>query len=599
MAVLNLFGAELNSATVGMESSDGTDAGAALTISSAVKRTGSYSLRVNGLDSGTSARATLRLVSTAALGPYYCGCAFRVATAPSAANTVMRYEGGTVVARVTLNNARTLTVVDEDGTIATSSTALTVDTWYNLIFEVNGAVGAGSDVVRLHIYDTDGNLIETVGAATRDIAGTIHSFSVGGNMNTEAQTTGDWYFDDVTCCDSAGSSPNSVATLVGVRLERLTANGDGDADVSVSRGGADSGTDVGQVDEETPNDATDYIALTANPSELFVDASDPTDLQSGDTIRFVAVGARMSAATTTASSWFPSIKTQAAGTEVNGTSTAWAVTTWHTHDDTLGTRQYKLVQYTDPQGGGAWTQTLVNSVQLGAKTVDGNPDSWCTALWGYVGFITVAAGTEALPGTGQLDATGIAPTVQTPRNVLPGAGALSVTGFAASLNFSIATATGLLTADGFAPTVNVGTNVTAGTGALMVDGAAPTIATTNHQTAAPGSGAVDATGFAPTVNLSDHQNVTTGTGLLAVDAFPPVVLTPRNVLVDFGVLTVDGYAPSIDFGGGIAVGAGALTLDGYAPDVTTTQRPPPPDLSVNVNVPRWVFEGLPRFRRGR
>lgn len=205
---------------------------------------------------------------------------------------------------------------------------------------------------------------------------------------------------------------------------------------------------------------------------------------------------------------------------------------------------------------------------------------------------------EALPGTGVLDATGFAPTVQTPRTVTPGTGALSATGFSptvvASNHQAVAPGTGELTVEGFAPTVNVGVNLTPGAGELAAAGFAPTVTVTAHQTVLVDVGVLTVTGFAPTVAVSNHQIVLTGFGEAQIIGFAPTVQTPVNVLAGVGVLEVEGYEPGVDDGSGITVGCGVLLFEGYAPDVVATTRPPR-----SRPIPAWLWERGAHPRRFR
>ncbi len=204
-------------------------------------------------------------------------------------------------------------------------------------------------------------------------------------MNTESQNTGHWYWTDCAVNDNTGAVENSFPGP-GFIIHQLPAS-EGDADVGVTRGGADSGTNYGQVAEQTPNDLTDYVDLTTTTSVIWVGlAPSPASIPQGSVIKLVAVGARVTAAGAGTTNYIPSIKSQTGGVEVDGTNTSVATTTFGNHDDSAGLRQYKLFQYTDPQGGGAWTKALLDSMQIAAKTTDGSPALRVSTLWASVEF---------------------------------------------------------------------------------------------------------------------------------------------------------------------------------------------------------------------
>ena len=193
------------------------------------------------------------------------------------------------------------------------------------------------------------------------------------------------------------------------------------------------------------------------------------------------------------------------------------------------------------------------------------------------------------PGTGQLVATGFAPTVQTPLNVQPGTGQLVATGYAATVQTprNVRPGTGQITATGFAPTVQTPRNVQPGTGQLTATGYSPTVQT--PRTVLPGTGQLVATGFAPTVDITSGAgvNVTPGTGQLLATGYAPTVAvsaTPEppppvaDVASGGGVGLGEAiFRPRRKRPAVVRPGTGRLLLTGYAPTVV-------------IETPAWLIE---------
>lgn len=212
-----------------------------------------------------------------------------------------------------------------------------------------------------------------------------------GNVVTSFGEFGDAvvYFDDVACniagADSQGGYPGAGS------VANLYPTGDGDAATgSPTRGGTDSGANWSQVDEAVQNGATDYVILPVNPSDFWVNVQDgaAVGIGTGDAITLVEVHAQIAGASGTAANWLPQIQSQAAGTKVAGTTVTLASASFFIDDDTAGIGGSKLVQLTDPQNSSnPWTPALVNSMQISAKTTDGNPDTYVSALWAIVEYV--------------------------------------------------------------------------------------------------------------------------------------------------------------------------------------------------------------------
>jgi hypothetical protein len=370
-------GWELNSATDGVE----TEIGGTPAISSTTFRSGAYALEISSLSSG--AAKTSGMLFAAQNVVFWRGY-IRVATAPSAANRVAQLMTTTPLAFIELNADRTVQLNDEDGAIGSPSSALSLNTWHRLEIKIDVSAAAGSHVVEARL---DGVVFAT--ASNRSISAPPQRWRVGGNLNSEAQTQGEWYFDDVVADDAAYPGDSKLVVV------RPNAAGD---NAAVTRGGVDSGSDFGQIDEVTPNDAGDYLVFANNNDTLDLGVQNSSDVGIGasDSIHCVSVGARHRAATAAGATYQLRIKSQASGTVTSGTATTHDDTTWKTNGD-VSPRIYTLVSATDPQGGGAWTPALLDTAQIGCICTDATPDLWLTALWAYVEYTPAVGGSGKTP----------------------------------------------------------------------------------------------------------------------------------------------------------------------------------------------------------
>lgn len=373
-----------------------------LSIQTTTKRSGSYALRCGGsgqpLVSGAQSYARIRFQNAVGSGPFYVRTYVYFATFPSAANQFIALASGSVALRVSIDNSGVLRLIDEDGAVATAASGLSTGVWYRLEIEFDITGAGATDILKVYI---DG--VEVVGSTTRDIVSTINFVMLGGNIDAEAQTTGEWYFDDVAINDSSGTAQTSFPG--DGKIVHLWPDGDGDADTLVTRSsgattptGTDRGANWQQLgsafDKPSPNDATDFLLLTATTSEVLVacESAATGGIGASDTISLVSVGGRIRGATTSGANWIPRIMSQSAGTKTSGTTVALASATFSTNDDTTNTYQYQLTSYLDPQAGGPWTPSLIDSMQIGAATTDGNPDTLVSALWALVEYVPVVAG---------------------------------------------------------------------------------------------------------------------------------------------------------------------------------------------------------------
>lgn len=383
MARLTSFGFELNSATDAIEMEDVNSAA----VDAAIIRSGAVSFRINGLTSTIRKGFLQRLYSSATTVHVFIRTYFRYTTLPTAANAIMglavgnSFGGDTVLAWITISNTGVLQLNDEDGSIGSASAALNAGTWYMIEYEVDTSPSAGSHVVKARL---DG--AEFAAATNRNISrADLLYYRFGGNFRGEAQTTADWYFDDIAINDSSGSFQNSWPGEG--KIIHLLPNADGD---TVNFTDNVAGAQYTAVDEVTPDDATTmvYSQTSGNISEANLDSSRPR-IGVTDTINVVQVGWRFSANAVAGTQPIQClrIKAAASGTVEESANITHSTTTWHTNA-VAAPKNYPLTLYDLPGASTTvWAQSDLETAQIGVRqTNTSNPLGQVTVLWLLVDY---------------------------------------------------------------------------------------------------------------------------------------------------------------------------------------------------------------------
>lgn len=389
MARLFSSGFELNSLTAAVEFE--TITGAPTIVTSPV-RSGTYALNATG-----GANDVRHPISQSTLnGPLYMRVAIYVTTLPSAITTIMVFlNNATTRGRIRMATDGSLELWDAANKKGSSSAALSLNTWYyvELSFFNNTVSGSGEVEGRLN-----GSSFATATAAVT--TGAVNIVAVG---NASAATTFNATFDDWAVNDSSGSA--QISWPGDGKIIHLHPNAAGD-NAQGSRGGADSGSDWGQLDEVTPNDATDYYILDATNDIIDVNVESATGAGIGasDTITLVAVGIRMTGADTSGNHQGQArIKSASGGTTTTANHSSVNTATWYTQNNATGAKRYVLNSYTDPTTTVAWTPTGTNSLenmQIGVAAPDATPDVWVSTLWALVEYVpNVGGGTPTYDGT--------------------------------------------------------------------------------------------------------------------------------------------------------------------------------------------------------
>lgn len=404
MARIWQCGFELNSVTTGVEWTLLNDAP---TVVTSPARSGTYAGRASSLGSGNAKGFLHQFLSVAADGPYFFGFAFQYATLPTAANVIWAIQGGTTFANI---QAADLAIkLNTDGSLAlfnntqvgSNSAVLAANTWYYIEVKYDRTPAAASEVAEAKI---DGSVFATSSALTLNRA--VRTLMVGGNLFFEAQTTGDWFIDDVKINDSTGAAQTGYPDSG--KIIHLKPDSAGDANgFAVQVGGtAGSSNNFTRVNEVTPDDATSYNGSAILSSEDLLNC-EASGLASIDTVNVVAVGVRMAdlvGADATAAFKLEIEKT-AAGTKTQSGALIPNSTSFLTNAAAIP-RNYPLVTYLDPDGA-AWTNSTLNSMQIGYTQTATNVQT--------IAVSTVWASVDYTPG--------VAPTVSIARRrMLTGVG---------------------------------------------------------------------------------------------------------------------------------------------------------------------------------
>ena len=378
MARIATTGWELNSTSNAQEAdgNSGSPAVQAVTILS-----GSYSLQITSLSSGTLKSQGFQFGASPADGPFFFRVRLQIATLPSAENRIITLMGGAnpasnIRAYITLDNGGLLRLYDEDGVIGSPSGALSLGVAYAIGIQYDRTPAGGSEIVRATL---DG--VEFAGASNRNLSAGISGIAVGGNHGAEAQTTGDWFFDDIAVNDDSGSFQNTYPLDGKVLHLRPDAAGDTN----------DWTNTYANLDEVTPDDATTLVETqtSGDISEYNVDS--PTALGSGDTINAVGVGGkwRSTSIAGTQSEMVLRIKASSGGTVEESAAFTIASTSWRTNNGAFSFKTRHLLVLYDLPGAStsAWTKAILEDAQVGMRqTVNSTGFTQVSALWLMVDY---------------------------------------------------------------------------------------------------------------------------------------------------------------------------------------------------------------------
>lgn len=354
MARLLTIGFELNSTTTNMES----DVFNLSSISSSIKRSGDYSLRINASANTPYWRQQLRSAdSSTAL--FYARFYLYIASLPSADAQIMRILNASNVQQglLRLTTGGNLQLMNGSVVqVGSNSPALSTGTWENKVeIYYNPATGA-----------TEAWLNDVSFASGTGTTGSWSRILLG---IATGSLTCDLYFDDVAVNDNSGSDQTGRCGSGKVIVLRPNASGDANAFTTQTGGTAGASNNYTRVNEVTPNDATSFNgSSTLNHEDMF-NVTD-SGIGGSDTVNLVQIGMRFRNSTAdTACAVKAQVKKTTGGTISQGSAIVPNSTTWRTNA-TATPWLPTLTLYKDPDNN-AWTKSTLDSMQIGYKITTG------------------------------------------------------------------------------------------------------------------------------------------------------------------------------------------------------------------------------------
>ncbi len=403
MARLHTIAGELGSAANGMEWYNQNYVGSILDYSSAIKHSGDGAYRLTGLVSGAPKLVLHRITVggaaaiTDGVGLWMRGY-IRVDTLPSGANTVFGFTNNDTSlnasnARVQLNADGTFGVIVNNGgqllALGTTSYVISTGVWYRLeLYQKRHATtpNAALDEVTFRLSDDSDVLLESISNLSTSIVGAARCIAFGGNGENAAQTQGDWYFDDVCVNDSTGSDQNSWPGPEWCLRLDVDAAGEFAQTLTLTGGATAQAT---QMEAPSPDDATSYYSMATNTTNWTGTGSrSMLSLENlpvtPPVIKVVHVGMRFSNNSASGSNFELGTQIANGGTKdtfLHG-NFASQVGTWISIM-AGAERNYRHTRYVAPNAA-AWTEALVNSLQVGTRVTDGSPAVLISKLWALV-----------------------------------------------------------------------------------------------------------------------------------------------------------------------------------------------------------------------
>lgn len=391
MARLETIGLELQTFTGGVEI-DNVNGGPIM--SGVHARSGLFSGQISSLVSGTQKWWGIKF-SAAASGAIFGRFYIYIVTLPSAENCIMIFNNATATstpnAEITLDSSGLLRLYNGTGPtqVGSASSALSLNTWYRIEMKYDGSQASGSDVLEARI---NGTTFAT--SSTQTLSAGITDILVGGNLLAEAQTQGEWYFDDIAVNDNTGTSQTSYPGEGRIVIVSPNAAGDSNQWTTAAGGVAGTSNNYTVVDEILPNEATDFINTlnaSVNNIDLYNCRSPGGSLRiaPADTITLVTVGVRFRNQTTADATTAFSVLLEktASGTKTESANIIPNATGFRSNTPTAPFIS-PIIAYTDPDGA-AWTYSTLETMQIGVKWKVANTFNInVTAIWAMVEYVS-------------------------------------------------------------------------------------------------------------------------------------------------------------------------------------------------------------------
>lgn len=361
-------------------------------VQTGIVRSGAYALEIASLASATVQALGYTFASSAGNGPYFFRTYFQYSVLPTGDNTIIRLGNtalGTTEAglKITAGGALKLWNGGVAGAqVGSTSSALTINQWYRLEIKYDNTGGVGAGILELLI---DG--VSVASSSSLTIALGILSYSLGGNLLAETQTQGDWFFDDIAINDSTGSFQNTYPG--DGKIVHLRPSSAGDS----TQWTPAAGSNFAQVNEVTPDDVTTRVAsATLNQEDLY--NVDDSGVGAGATIALVSVGARFANNVADATIAMKLEIEKTSGGTILQSAAIIANSSSYGTNTRISTppATYPITAYQDPDGG-AWTQTTLDSMQVGQKLTAATANSMrLSTIWALVDYVPGAGGDDTI-----------------------------------------------------------------------------------------------------------------------------------------------------------------------------------------------------------
>jgi hypothetical protein len=472
----------------GFTSLNGTPA-----IETTVKHAGAAALRITN----TGAQENYHHQFTAAQGKYWIRHYIYFDDWPTTNSTtflsLLNSANAKISARVSASGAIDLFNAEDSAVIGSASSALSLDTWYRLEIGYDSTTLSATTVeARLYAASDEATLLWNP-SGTINITADPNRMRVG---PPASDATLNMVWDDAAINGDAGSYENSWPGEGSLIILRPSAAGD---NAAWARGGTDSGANWSQTEEVPPDNVTTYVqSNTATQIDDYNLEATPSAVASGDTIKWVGVGARFAISALTGGDPDFVVRLKSGANVDESANLSGAGSTSYTSLLTATPKIYPPLgndsNYEEPGTATPWTKALLDAAQAGIReTVTDTHFVRMSALWVYVEYAPAAEAGAVGDGAATLAGVTLAGTATVPvdadgavtlAGVTVASGAdvpVSADGAATLAGVALAaTADVLVDADGAATlagvtisgTATVGTTPVSGDGAVTLDGVA-------------------------------------------------------------------------------------------------------------------------------
>jgi hypothetical protein len=290
----------------------------------------------------------------------------------------------------------------EVAAVKATSAVLSLDTWYYLGYRHKRDAGSPNttlDEVEFEIDEVDVYL-----STTQAIASAPRELTIGGNLQGEAQTQGEWFFSN---CAVNDSNTNHGGTHSGLPdnnrvVNYLFPNGAGNV-CDVSPTGAATVHEA--LDEEGLDGDTSYALMatasadwTSSGNRCLVALGDASGsgIGSEDTIVLLGIEWVAQLAATSSQVW-PGLRSGGSTVDVGGAASTIASSSQYWFIDDVTATNMPVWQLTNPVSAVAWTASDLDSLEIGFRGNDAD-DVKVSALRAIVEFVDNAPGVSGVPG---------------------------------------------------------------------------------------------------------------------------------------------------------------------------------------------------------